>query len=50
MLVNWLALGRMPLGQFDFMKNLVLFVTQKSNQLCCLKNIGKYQKNKLKIQ
>ena len=49
-LVYWWAPGRMPLGQFDFMKNLVLLFIQKSNQLYCLKNIGKYHQNKLKIQ
>ena len=44
------ALGEMPHGQFDFMKNLVLFFTQKTNQLYYLKNIGKYHQIKLKIQ
>ena len=40
----------MPHGQFDFMRNSVLFFTQKNNQLYYLKNIGKYHQNKLKIQ
>ena len=31
-LVYWWALGEMPHGQFDFMKNLVLFFMQKTNQ------------------
>ena len=49
-LVYWWALGGMPHGQLDFMRNLVLFFTQKINQLCYLKNIGKYHQIKLKIQ
>jgi GNAT superfamily N-acetyltransferase len=48
--VYWWALGEMPHGRFDFMKNLVLFFTQKNNQLYYLKNIGKYHQNKSKIQ
>ena len=34
----------------EIMKNLVSLFMQKNNQLCCLKNIGKYRLNKLKIQ
>ena len=49
-LVYWLAPGETPRGQFDFMKNLVSFFTQKNKQLYCLRNIGKYHQNKLKIQ
>ncbi len=33
-----------------FYKKFGLLYTQKSNQLYCLKNIGKYLQNKLKIQ
>ena len=36
--------------QFNFIKNSVSFFRQKINQLCYLKNIGKYHQNKLKIQ
>ena len=39
-----------PLGPLDFMKNLVLFFTQKRKKHYYLKNIGKYHQNKLKIQ
>ena len=46
----WLALGKMPLGPLDFMKNLVLLFTQKRKKHYYLKNIGKYHQNKLKIQ
>ena len=44
------ALGKMLHGQFDFMKNLISFFTQKRKQPYCLKNIGTYHQNKLKIQ
>ena len=44
------GIGRMPHGQFNFIKNSVSFFRQKINQLCYLKNIGKYHQNKLKIQ
>ena len=44
------ALGKMLHGQFDFMKNLVSFFTQKRKQPYCLKkNTGTYHQNKLKI-
>jgi len=42
--------GKMPLGQSNFIKNLISFFTQKKKQLYCLKNIGIYQQNKLKIR
>ena len=34
-LVCWLVLGRMPLGQSNFIKNLASFFTQKKKQLYC---------------
>ena len=44
-----LELGRMPLGQFSFMKSLALFVITKNKPLNYLKNIGKFHQNKSKI-
>ena len=32
----------------DFIQNLISSFMKKNNQLCCLKNIGKYRLNKLK--